>query len=84
MLIHIGNRQGDHNECIKYLDGTLYNLKHKVTELSANARQETGIDPSERERAFSKLTLNNKILKLRLQAKLNLQMCAMLSQINKY
>ena len=36
------------------------------------------------ELTLQKLTLNSKLLKLRLQSKLHLQMCAMLSQNNKY
>jgi len=68
-------RQGNNAECVKYIDGTLYNLKHKTTTI-----QLKNID----EATIKRLVMNSKIMKLRLQTKLRLQMCAMLSQINEY
>ncbi len=67
---------------MKYLDGTLYNLKHKATEIQPS---ETGeeCDAAEKASTARKLSLSSKLLKLRLLSKLHLQMCAMLSQINK-
>lgn len=62
-------------DCIKYIDGALYNLKHKTTAVPLKGAEENTI---------RRLAINSKIMKLRLQTKLRLQMCAMLSQINEY
>ena len=79
---------GNHEDCIKYLDGTIYNMNHKTTEIleEAISRESSKEKWGQKEKAstIKKLTMNSSMLKTRLQTKLHLQMCAMLSQINKY
>ena len=71
---HSYDRQGINVECVKYLDGALYNLKHKITEIIIKDAEEN---------TMRKFTMNNSLMKLRLQAKFRLQMCAMLSQVKE-
>ena len=81
-FINNKNRQGNNAECVKYLDGTLYNLKHKVVEVSLIGQNEN-YDRTTEKKMKQKLTIGNNIMKLRLQSKFYLQICAMLSQIDE-
>jgi hypothetical protein len=74
-------RQGNNAECVKYLDAALYNLKNKATDIVLG---EEVRDRVVRKRLKQKLTIASKMLKLRFQSKLYLQLCAMLSQVDEY
>ena len=67
---------------MKYLNGALYNLKHKAIEVSL-IRQSEISDKHMEKKINQRLTIANNITKLRLQSRFYLQICAMLSQIDE-
>lgn len=73
------SRLGNNADCIKYLDASLHNLKHKSIniDLGDETRDRGG------RRLRQKLALASRMTKLRFQSKLHLQMCAMLSQVDE-
>eukprot|EP00826_Nyctotherus_ovalis_P002283 TRINITY_DN10443_c0_g3_i1.p2 TRINITY_DN10443_c0_g3~~TRINITY_DN10443_c0_g3_i1.p2 ORF type:complete len:100 (-),score=21.74 TRINITY_DN10443_c0_g3_i1:221-520(-) len=66
-------REGNNAECVRYLDGALYNLRGKVSEIPEISDNSVG----------EKLRISNQLMKLRLHTRFRLQLCAMLSQVNE-
>ena len=76
-------------DCASYLDGTIYNLEAKVTNFDENQGvieqmllQDEGEQPVLE--TTKKFNISSKLFKLRYLCKCHLQLCAVLSQLNKH
>jgi len=83
-------------DCASYLDGTIYNLNSKVTNFTDNADLismlvtspgnsiMSGTPSLNGNEAARKFNISAKLFKLRYLCKCHLQLCAVLSQLNKH
>lgn len=67
---------------MSYLDGTIFNIQSKITDLDDVAHNFDTLETTED--ISHKLTISSKFQKLRYLTRLHLQLGAVLSQINKH
>ncbi len=71
-------------ESVNYLEGAIFNMKNKFTEFDEKKKYEKAIQKEKLKRLPLKtLSISSKMMKLRFLCKMNLQLCAVYSQINK-
>ena len=72
-LACINQMAGSFEECTKYIDASIFNMSQKSTDITP----EDGL-------SLNKLAASAKMLKTRFLCKFHLQMCAVLSQLNRH
>ena len=82
-------RQGKMEKCVNYLDAAIFNIEKKVTnfqqvDMDLSLTKKLSEQEKTSQVTYKQISLASKMMKLRFQTKMHLQLCAALSQINEY